>query len=171
MFATLAEGDPKAPFSIATIPREGVTPFPGLLHFTLDPYLIMLCVKQGRIKYHFWIFGMTRPGIEPQSSGPLGLLIRPMAQFMDKLSHNSMEFVAPHCETNLLKLQHNHWQPYFFIFQRKFAHCSSQLIQAAKCQWGGNSLAISCLRYLYVHHLSKPTTFLIITKAQLRLIS
>ena len=32
---------------------EGTTPFPGLLHFTLDPYLIMLSVKQGGIKYHF----------------------------------------------------------------------------------------------------------------------
>ena len=28
-------------------------PLPGLLHFTLDPYLIMLRVKQGGIKYHF----------------------------------------------------------------------------------------------------------------------
>ena len=53
--ATLVEGDPKAPFSIATTPRcrGGATPFPGLLHFTLDPYLIMLNVKQGDIKYHF----------------------------------------------------------------------------------------------------------------------
>ena len=32
---------------------EGATPFPGLLHFTLDPYLILLSVKQGGIKYHF----------------------------------------------------------------------------------------------------------------------
>ena len=32
---------------------EGATPFPGLLHFTLDPYLIKLSVKQGGIKYHF----------------------------------------------------------------------------------------------------------------------
>ena len=32
---------------------EGATPFPGLLHFTLDPYLIMLSVKQGGIKYRF----------------------------------------------------------------------------------------------------------------------
>ena len=32
---------------------EGATPFSGLLHFTLDPYLIMLSVKQGGIKYHF----------------------------------------------------------------------------------------------------------------------
>ena len=36
--ATIVEGDQKAPFSIATTPRfrEGATPFPGLLHFTLD---------------------------------------------------------------------------------------------------------------------------------------
>ena len=31
----------------------------------------MLSVKQGGIKYHFLIFGMTRPGIEPRSPGPL----------------------------------------------------------------------------------------------------
>ena len=42
---------------------EGATPFPGLLHFTLDPYLIMLSAKQGGIKYH-WVF-MTWSGIEP----------------------------------------------------------------------------------------------------------
>ena len=29
------------------------TPFPALLHFTLDPYLIILSIKQGGIKYHF----------------------------------------------------------------------------------------------------------------------
>ena len=33
---------------------EGTTPFPRLLHFTLDPYFIMLSVKQGGIKYHFF---------------------------------------------------------------------------------------------------------------------
>ena len=45
--ATLVEGDPKAPFSIATTPNvgEGASPFPGLLHFTLDPYLIVLSAK------------------------------------------------------------------------------------------------------------------------------
>ena len=31
----------------------------------------MLSVKQGGIKYHFWVFGITRPGIEPRSPGPL----------------------------------------------------------------------------------------------------
>ena len=54
----MVEGDPKAPFSIATTPRcrgERYS-FPGLLHFTLDPCLIMLSVKQGGIKYHFKSF-------------------------------------------------------------------------------------------------------------------
>ena len=31
----------------------------------------MLSVKQGGIKYYFWGFDMTQPGIETQSSGPL----------------------------------------------------------------------------------------------------
>ena len=49
------EGDQKALFSIATTLRcvGGHYSFPGLLHFTLDTYLIMLSVKQGGIKYHF----------------------------------------------------------------------------------------------------------------------
>ena len=42
----LVEGNLKAPFSIVTL-------FPGLLHFTLDPYLIVLSAKQSGIKYHF----------------------------------------------------------------------------------------------------------------------
>ena len=46
--ATVVEGDPKAPFLIATHrdAREGATPFPGLLNFTLDTRLIMPSVKQ-----------------------------------------------------------------------------------------------------------------------------
>ena len=79
--ATIVEGDPKAPFSVATTPRcAGATPFPGLLHFTLDPYLIMLSVKQGDIKNYFWVFGMIRPSIEPWSPRQLvnTLLIRQM---------------------------------------------------------------------------------------------
>ena len=38
---------------IIQVSKIGATPFPGLLHFTLDPYLILLSVKQGGIKYHF----------------------------------------------------------------------------------------------------------------------
>ena len=53
---TIVKGDPKAPFLIATTPRcrGGRYSFPSLLHFTLDPYLIMLSIKQGGIKYHFF---------------------------------------------------------------------------------------------------------------------
>ena len=51
--ATVVEGDQKAPFSIATPVGEGTTPSPGLLHFTLDTYLIFLSVKQGGIKNYF----------------------------------------------------------------------------------------------------------------------
>ena len=47
------KGDPKDPFSIHQGEGEGATPFPGLLHFTFYPYLIMLTVKQGGIKYGF----------------------------------------------------------------------------------------------------------------------
>ena len=53
---TVVEGDLKAPFSTATTPTytgESTTPFPGLLHFTIDTYLILQSVKQGGIKYHF----------------------------------------------------------------------------------------------------------------------
>ena len=53
--AIVVESNPKAPFSIATTPRcrEGTISFPGLTNFTLDPYLIILSVKQGGIKYNF----------------------------------------------------------------------------------------------------------------------
>ena len=42
----------------------------------------MLSVKQRGIKYHFKVFGVTGPGIEPRSPGPLAktLLTRPMSR-------------------------------------------------------------------------------------------
>ena len=65
--ATIVEGDLKVPLSIATTPRcrEGATPFPGLLLFTLDMYLVMLSIKQGGIKYHF-----LKSLVWPRSPGP-----------------------------------------------------------------------------------------------------
>ena len=42
-----SRGRPEGSFSIAT------TPFPGLLHFTLDTYVISVSIKPGSIKYHF----------------------------------------------------------------------------------------------------------------------
>ena len=32
----------------------------------------MLSFKQGGIKYHFWVFGMSQPGIEPPVSWAIG---------------------------------------------------------------------------------------------------
>ena len=50
--ATVVEGDPKAPFSIATTPRckGGRDSFPWIAPLYFDRYLIMLSVKQGSIK-------------------------------------------------------------------------------------------------------------------------
>ena len=51
--ATIVKGDPKAPFLIATTPRScgGCYSIPKIA--PLYPYIIMLRVKQGGIKYHF----------------------------------------------------------------------------------------------------------------------
>ena len=86
--ATVVDGDQKVSFSRATTPRCRGGATPGLLHFILDPYLIMLRVKQGGIKYHFSVFGLTRPEIEPRSPGPLvnTLTTTPMSSFKVKLA-------------------------------------------------------------------------------------
>ena len=75
-------GDPKAHFSIATKLRcrGGWYSFSWIAPLTLDTDFIMLSVKQGGIKQHFWVFGITPPGIEPRFPGPLvnTLRTRPM---------------------------------------------------------------------------------------------
>ena len=94
--ATVVKGNPKAPFSIATTPRcrGGRYSFPGLLYFTLDPYLIMLSVKQGGIKDHFLSLWYARPGIEPRSPGPLAntLTARPMSGHWQQIQANNICF-------------------------------------------------------------------------------
>ena len=52
--ATIVEGDPKAPLSIATWCREERNTFPWI--GPLYPLFIMLSVKQRGIKYHFLSF-------------------------------------------------------------------------------------------------------------------
>ena len=51
----LVQGNPKAPFSIATTlgSRGGCYYLPEIAPLNLDLYLIMLSAKQGGIKYHF----------------------------------------------------------------------------------------------------------------------
>ena len=78
MLVTLVEGDPKALFSIAIIPRcrgEGYS-IPWIVPLYLDPYL-----KPGGINTIFWDFFITRTGIEPQYPRLLAntQLIGPMA--------------------------------------------------------------------------------------------
>ena len=53
--ATLVESDPQVPFSIATKSsgRGGRYFSPWIASLIIDPYLIMLSIKQGVIKYHF----------------------------------------------------------------------------------------------------------------------
>ena len=67
-------------------------PFAGLLHFTLETYLITLSYKQGGIKYRFWVFGMIRPETELLSPGPLANSI-PLGQcYRDLILRKSLVF-------------------------------------------------------------------------------
>ena len=78
--ANLFEGDPNYPFSLAITSscRVGATPFPWLLHFTFDPYLIMLSVKQVGIKYYFLSLWYDWTSFSRTFGEQL---IRPMARF------------------------------------------------------------------------------------------
>ena len=71
MLARIVDGNPKLPFRKLQHQDvgEGATPFPELFYFIPHPYLIMLSVKQDVSSTIVWVFGMTRPGIEP---GPPG---------------------------------------------------------------------------------------------------
>ena len=63
---TIAKGNSKTPFSIVIAPqcRGGYFSFPWIVALIFDPNLIILSVKEGGIKYLFWIFIMTWPRIE-----------------------------------------------------------------------------------------------------------
>ena len=69
---TIVEADLNASSSITTTPkyRGERYSFLWIAPLTLDPYLLMLRVKQGVIKNHFYVLGMTRPVIEPWSHKP-----------------------------------------------------------------------------------------------------
>ena len=56
----------------------------------------MLSVKQGGIKYHFLVFGMTQRRIEPWSLGLLAntLLIRPIDQLKHKTGQKNFKIIA-----------------------------------------------------------------------------
>ena len=70
---TVIKGDSKAPFSIATLPmyQGGRYFFPGIapLYPWSMPYNAVL--SKAASSNILWFFGMTRPGIEHWSPGPL----------------------------------------------------------------------------------------------------
>ena len=83
---TLVKDNSKAPFSIATTPRCRGRRYaiPGLLHFTLDQYLIMLGVKQGGIKYHFLSLWYDSTWYWTSAYGPLANTLPIMPVYMHK---------------------------------------------------------------------------------------
>ena len=87
--------------------------FSGLLNFTLDPYLIYLSAKQRGMKYHFWVFGMTRPGIEPRPPGPLAntLTIMPIISNLSEISLKHLRF-CPNHDHNLTFSRPFQWHPF-----------------------------------------------------------
>ena len=71
--ATVVEGDQKAPFSIATTPgcRGGRYSFPNCSTLPLIRTLYCWVLSKEVSSTIFKLFGMTRNGIEPRSSGQL----------------------------------------------------------------------------------------------------
>ena len=119
--ATIVEGYLKAPFLISTIPRcrGGWYSFPWIAPLYTWPYLIVLTVKQGSIKYHFWVFGMTQPGIEPRSPRPLVNTLTIMPNRSEFRDFPSPSLVAisrlkiPVCPTNYIELEGEYLDSYF----------------------------------------------------------
>ena len=88
---TIVEGDPKAPFSIATTPRcrGGRYSFPWiapLYPWSLPYNAVLSKVASSTI---FWVFGMTQTGIEPRSPGSLAnnLTLTPLFR-QQLINHN-----------------------------------------------------------------------------------
>ena len=90
--ATVVDGDQKAPFSITTTPRYRGGRYSFLLDCstlplirTLHCWVLSMEVSSIILK----VFGMTWPGIEPWSHGPLAntLLTKPMSWFWKKFLH------------------------------------------------------------------------------------
>ena len=85
--STIVESYPKAPFQylLHRGVGRGATPFPGLLYFTLDTYLILVSVKQGGIKYHFKNLCYDATWEWTQVSWTIGELY-PLVQYISKVS-------------------------------------------------------------------------------------
>ena len=109
----------------------------------------MLSVKQGSIKYHFWVFGMTRPGIEPRSLGLLAntLIIMPISSkwntpllpyWPDCLVFSTSLYFRSHpIPPFFSKLPRITWQFHLSIvvevFQEVFSDTTQQLQRSSRC--------------------------------------
>ena len=80
----------------------------------------MLSVKQGGIKYHFRVFGMTRPRIEPKSPGPLANTITAKRNPAKKLHYSeifiwAVELKCPNLESKKMSSSIFNWIIYFGV--------------------------------------------------------
>ena len=98
--------------------KEGTTPFPGLLHFTLETYLIMLRVKQGDIKYHFLSLWYDSTGDWTSSLGMLVniLLIWPILWCNHRVTKNTISSQSLSSWETFFEIYLKSW--YFFLFIR-----------------------------------------------------
>ena len=62
----------------------------------------MLSAEQDGIKYYFWLFGMTRPGIEPRSPGPLANTLLKTGVFSIRLYFSDEALLSLFCTPNHL---------------------------------------------------------------------
>ena len=128
--ATVFKGDQKAPFSLATALRcrEGCYSFLVLFHFTLDPYFIMLSVNKGASRTIFWVFSMTRPGIEPWFPRPLvnTLPTRPIECLHKVFFWFETEFFTKILYWWILKKK---WQMYYtYVHVYFYEQCAMQVV-------------------------------------------
>ena len=81
---TVVEVDPESPFSIATTPRcrGGWYSFLWIVLLTFDPYLVMLCVKQGSIENNFLSLRFDSTWDWTSVSRNIGKQSMPMGQFI-----------------------------------------------------------------------------------------
>ena len=73
----------------------------------------MLSVKQGSIKYHFFlVFGLTRPGIEPRSHEPL---VNP-TDFANEDFENTWTCPAACPLRDITTIENSDFKSCFFLF-------------------------------------------------------
>ena len=113
---TVVEGDQKVPFSIATTQRSrgGRYSFPWIAPF-YSWYIPLYCWVLSKEVWStiFEVFGMTRPGLEPRSPGPLAntLPTRPMSLLLLVYQGYPNANIGPWWVVSLLNIFPTNQQP------------------------------------------------------------